>query len=501
MRNKKILLVDDEESIRKSFGMDLRRENYDVTLSPCGEEAITLLQDNKFDLVITDLMMGGTDGLQLLKEVKKIAPQTPVIILTGYGDLNSAVDAIRLDADDYLQKPCDFDELLYRITRCLAKKDLLDQLQEQNERLNNEITQRRHIEKSLEESEATLEKIMLAVPVGLGLIHNQVFIWLSEQLTNMVSYAKQDLIGESEKILYADNKEYQRVLSEKNRRRDEFGIGEIETRWRCNDGREIDVHLRSTFIDSQAPSAGTIFAAVDITKKKEAEAALYASSEKIKLFAYSVSHDLKNPAIAIHGLTKLLVKKYQDVLAGKGKIYCEQLIKSSEQIATLVEQINVYISTEEHPVTIEKFNPKKILQIVRGEHESQLTDRGVKLLVPEHLSEIRADRLCILRVFGNFIDNALKYGGDKLSEIKIAYEETEKFHIFSVTNDGVGLEQKDCSRIFGLFKRENRAKNVEGTGLGLAIVKKIAELHNGKVWGESPNKKGVAFYFSISKFL
>jgi light-regulated signal transduction histidine kinase (bacteriophytochrome) len=200
-------------------------------------------------------------------------------------------------------------------------------------------------------------------------------------------------------------------------------------------------------------------------------------------------------------LTKLLVKKYQDVLAGKGKIYCEQLIKSSEQIATLVEQINVYISTEEHPVTIEKFNPKKILQIVRGEHESQLTDRGVKLLVPEHLSEIRADRLCILRVFGNFIDNALKYGGDKLSEIKIAYEETEKFHIFSVTNDGVGLEQKDCSRIFGLFKRENRAKNVEGTGLGLAIVKKIAELHNGKVWGESPNKKGVAFYFSISKFL
>jgi len=122
MGKKSLLLVDDEEIILNSLGTDLSQENFDVTLAASGEDAIDLLQDKKFDLVITDLSMPGSDGIQVLQEAKSINPFTVVVILTGYGDMTSAIEALRLGADDYLLKPCDLEELLIRIERCFERQ-------------------------------------------------------------------------------------------------------------------------------------------------------------------------------------------------------------------------------------------------------------------------------------------------------------------------------------------------------------------------------------------
>ena len=123
MRNKKILLVDDEESILNSFCKDFENEGYAVTTALSGEEAVTNLQDNHFDLVVTDLAMPGIDGIGVLQEAKKQTPEISSMILTGYGDMISAIEALRLGADDYLLKPCDADELLLRAARCLEKQE------------------------------------------------------------------------------------------------------------------------------------------------------------------------------------------------------------------------------------------------------------------------------------------------------------------------------------------------------------------------------------------
>ena len=114
---------------------------------------------------------------------------------------------------------------------------------------------------------------------------------------------------------------------------------------------------------------------------------------------------------------------------------------------------------------------------------------------------IKADRLSMLRVFRNFVDNALKYGGDALSEIRIGYEESDEFHTFSVTDDGAGISGGDYEKIFGLFRREEASKAIEGAGLGLAIVKELAERHRGRVWAESGRQEGTTFYMSVSKNL
>jgi len=129
MNNYSILFVDDESTIRTIVSYDLKRKGYNVVLAESGEQALEIFEEkikNKaaFDLVITDLLMEGIDGVEVLKRVKKINPHTQVVILTGHGDLNSAINAVKLDADDYILKPCSPEELEFTIIQCFKKLEL-----------------------------------------------------------------------------------------------------------------------------------------------------------------------------------------------------------------------------------------------------------------------------------------------------------------------------------------------------------------------------------------
>ncbi len=166
-----ILFVDDEDVIRKSLARNLREEHFTVTAVADGSEAISALQERQYDLVITDLMMAGIDGLDVLKAVKKLAPLTSVIILTGYGDMRSAIDALRLGADDFTLKPCEVEELVFRIRRCLEKRSLLQSLIEQKRQLEEVASELKRsqdeLEKRVQERTAELVEANIALKVVL----------------------------------------------------------------------------------------------------------------------------------------------------------------------------------------------------------------------------------------------------------------------------------------------------------------------------------------------
>jgi PAS domain S-box-containing protein len=266
-------------------------------------------------------------------------------------------------------------------------------------------------------------------------------------------------------------------------------------------GRKIML-LNARRIPTGADKTRLILLAIeDVTERVQVQEALQKSSEKIKLFAYSVSHDLKNPAIGIYALTKRLHKQYRDVVDEKARDYCDQILEAAEEIAALVENINVYISSKEIPLNIERVKLAEILQMVRAEFSAQLDIRQIGWSQPESIPAIKADRLSILRIVRNLVDNAFKYGGDDLSEISIGYEESDKFHVLSVKDNGLGIRKKDFKKIFGAFQRTQTSRGIEGTGLGLTIVKEIAEQHSGEVWVEPRPEKGTSFYLSISKDL
>jgi len=221
----------------------------------------------------------------------------------------------------------------------------------------------------------------------------------------------------------------------------------------------------------------------------------------IKFFACSASHDLKSPSIGLFGFLKRLHKEYAHLLDDKGKSYLDQILKVTGQIVSSVEQINGYITAREVPLRLEKITTKEVLAKLRQEISGLLEERQVRWVESTALPEIIADELCIVRIFRNLLDNALKYGGSGLSEIRFEYQETNTHHVFSVSDDGVGLGDVDRDRLFQAFQRQATSRGTEGSGLGLAIVRELAKRHLGDVWVESSPGPGTTFSFSVSKSL
>ena len=128
MEKYNILLVDDDPFILEGIGADLESQGFNLTEANSGDQALELLTQSQFDLVITDLVMENVDGIQVLKKAKVINPDTMVIILTGYGNMTSAIEALRHEADDYLLKPCESAVMLHRIHQCQEKAALRQKL-------------------------------------------------------------------------------------------------------------------------------------------------------------------------------------------------------------------------------------------------------------------------------------------------------------------------------------------------------------------------------------
>jgi len=137
------------------------------------------------------------------------------------------------------------------------------------------------------------------------------------------------------------------------------------------------------------------------------------------------------------------------------------------------------------PLLIEPVRVNEVLKAVYAEFSPRLNLRHIEWRAPEETVAIRADRMALVRVFRNFVDNALKYGGDPLSWIGIDYESSEAFHIFSIRNNGLGVREADEGKLFEVFHRGETSRGIEGSGLGLAIVREILERHGGRIWMEA----------------
>ncbi|MFO7600456.1 MAG: PAS domain-containing sensor histidine kinase [Candidatus Desulfacyla sp.] len=240
---------------------------------------------------------------------------------------------------------------------------------------------------------------------------------------------------------------------------------------------------------------------LDITDRKKMEQELKESTESLKFFAYSVSHDLKGPAIGAYGFAKRLAERYRASLDETGRHYCDQIAAASEQIAALVEQINHFIAAKELPLNVETIDVKEILHKIREDFSPHLQVRQIDWQEPDRIPPLNADRLSLSRILRNLVDNALKYGGTALSHIRIGYREEEDHHLFFVEDNGPGIKGEDAQKIFGVFMRRKDSQGVQGTGLGLAIVKEMAERHGGLAWVEPVVEGGSTFYVSISKGL
>lgn len=161
MLSGRILLVDDDQLICLSLGKGLERKGYSVTTAENGNDAIGILEKERFDVVVADLSMAGEGGLGVLRRSKELHPGTSVIILTAFADLSSAVEALRIGADDYLSKPCNATDLSSHIERCVEKRRSFTALNEALATKELELRETHHRVKN--------DFLMLSALVGLQL--------------------------------------------------------------------------------------------------------------------------------------------------------------------------------------------------------------------------------------------------------------------------------------------------------------------------------------------
>ena len=156
-RQTRVLVVDDDQFALRSIAKVLEGESYQVATAASGSEAIDLLKQDSFDLILADLKMPGIDGLEVLRQTREIAPQAVVLIFTGYASLESAIEALREGAYDYLVKPCSTDELRLKIEKGLERVRLAEERQRAEEKL------RRSYEKLQRALEGTVHTLVAAI--------------------------------------------------------------------------------------------------------------------------------------------------------------------------------------------------------------------------------------------------------------------------------------------------------------------------------------------------
>ncbi|MGD8779148.1 MAG: ATP-binding protein [Ignavibacteria bacterium] len=224
--------------------------------------------------------------------------------------------------------------------------------------------------------------------------------------------------------------------------------------------------------------------------------------EELENFSFIAAHDLKSPLTAIVGSAGILLEEYQDKINEEDSQLLQAIINSGEKMTALITDLLEFATAGKVEFSKEIVSMSSMLNEIREELDFTIKKQNVKLIIQENLPSFICDPVRFPQVWKNLISNSIKYNDKPEPIIEIGEAGNNNYpglYCFFVKDNGIGIDKKDCDKIFNPFQRATSDKQFEGTGIGLAIVKRIIEFHNGKVWVESQKGKGTTFYFTIPK--
>lgn len=221
-------------------------------------------------------------------------------------------------------------------------------------------------------------------------------------------------------------------------------------------------------------------------------------NKELEQFTYITSHDLQEPLRSLISFSELLEKEFSDKLDDNGAIYIDFITKSSKRMRALVKGLLDYSRIGNNKELVET-DCNQIINDVQDDMTSIIQESKAKITI-DTLPVLKCYPTEMRQLFQNLISNAIKFRKkDSIPEIKISVTENQNNWIFSVQDNGIGIDQKDIHKLFIIFKRLNNRDEYEGTGIGLAHCKKIVELHGGTIWANAELNKQSTFTFIIPK--
>jgi len=242
--------------------------NLNMDCTAAEKEFVSLLSSHKYDLILADFKLPGFDGFTALRWSVEICPDVPFICISGTIGEETAVELLKKGAVDYILK-----DRLIRLPSAI--KRAIEQ--------HNIQIEKRAAELLLRENEEKLQSIFSAAPVGIGLLVNQVFMEINDTFCKMTGYNRTELIGKNAETIYAKDEQNESAGIVIYRHLSEKGTGSVETRFKCKDGRILNIFLSSTPLDKDDLTRGITFIAMDITERKQAEEELLKSEGRYKV--------------------------------------------------------------------------------------------------------------------------------------------------------------------------------------------------------------------------
>ncbi len=213
------------------------------------------------------------------------------------------------------------------------------------------------------------------------------------------------------------------------------------------------------------------------------------SNQELENFAYVASHDLQEPLRMVSSFTQLLEEQYKDKLDETALEYINYAVNGAKQMQLLINDLLTYSRIKTNDNKFMNINLEKALDEALFNLEI-IIEETQAIITREPLPQIHADYSQLVRVFQNLIGNAIKYHSPETPEIHISTTKKDQNWLFSVKDNGIGIQPKYSEQVFQIFKRLHTQDEYEGTGIGLAITKKIIELHQGQIWYDSQPGNG-----------
>lgn len=468
---KKVLLIEDDKLDQMAFERSVKEGHYPYDYEIAGSIAAArkILSEKKFDIIITDYQL--RDGVSM--EILNLNLPMPIIMTTGTGDEETAVKAMKAGACDYLIKDPDRNYLkILPTTVELALKRW------QNER---QIALLSHAMRSVSDS------VFITDSAGKIIFVNQAFC-------DTYGYSEEEILGKPSKLLWEESA--------------------VDTFHQKKNGVSFPVLFSSSSVKEDAGQDTAIVSiSRDMTEFRKAEKILLQKTEELarsrteleqmQLFAFAATHDLQEPLHKIITFIDLLKHKSASQLDDHGKDVLERVADGAERMRSMMEQLRdlARVSTSER--VFGRVDLNQILKEVMDDLKARITETQAQIEA-DNLPVIEADAFQIRQLFLNLLSNALKFcipGQAPRISIKsqTVSQGDREFVQMTVTDQGIGFDEKYRDRLFKPFQRLHTRQEYPGSGIGLAICNRIVSHHGGNITFQSIPNKGTSFIIQFPK--
>ncbi|UCG13901.1 MAG: response regulator [Deltaproteobacteria bacterium] len=505
----KLLIIDDDEAIRKVLTIALKDAGYQLWTASDGESGLEIFHDKRPDIVITDLRMPGMDGISVLNEIKALDPDKEVIVITAYGDLDLATRALQLKASDFITKPISTAALEVALQRAKERLNVTRELREYTEVIEKrwmdtaeELAKTHQFQRNLIES--SIDGIIGCDPDDKVIIFNRA----SE---SMLGYPKGEVVRKLTIDRFFPPGKYQE-LKEKLLSSDYGGRNRLtlyETSLVAISGQLIPAQFSGAVLHEGEVEIGSVAFFRDLREIRRLEqqfadqARLLHQDKMISLgrLAASVVHEINNPLAGVLNYARLMLK-----IMKRGPITADYQEKFGQYLSLMENETNRCSKIVSNLLAFSRKSDLEFTDIVINElierclmlsgHKLQLSNITLERQLPEGLPTIRGDynqiQQCVINLVFNSIDS-MPQGGRLL--VATAYSAGAREVSIRVSDTGCGISKEDLPSIFEpFFSTKGEGK---GLGLGLSMVDGIIDRHKGNIEVVSELGKGTTFTIKL----